>query len=127
MILNKKVGNAETYLNVHLSYRMQLKAFSKSQFDPFRRDEKKRIIFQYDPDDPSKCLETTVGQLNFFKWAIEAGVVFYINNNRDFLEKQMRHSCSRVAIESSSSPSPIDYSKLQQMKTRDCATVVTFD
>ena len=45
---------------VYLSYKSHLKAYSKKMFDPFCRW--KRIKFHE--------MDTTVGQLNFFEWAI---------------------------------------------------------
>ena len=48
------------------------------QFDPFcRRD---RIQFNYGKD---KYIITTVGQLNFFRWAIENKVLDYIKQQCD--------------------------------------------
>jgi len=69
--------------DVFLNYKSQLKAYSKKQFDPFCRKIRKvsgkqideSINFEY---DTNKVIETTVGQLNFFKWAIENGVLAYI-------------------------------------------------
>ena len=34
-------------------------------------------------------METTLGQLNFFKWAIENGVINYIENNYQAIEADM--------------------------------------
>ena len=72
---------------VYLNYKSQLKAYSKKQFDPFCRRE--RISFYYDNDNE---LITTVGQLNFFRWAIENGVIDYINLHLDDVEKDMNLS-----------------------------------
>jgi len=58
---------------VYLNYKSQLKAFSKKLFDPFCRRE--RILFQCGTH-PS--FETTVGQLNFFRWAFEKNILDYI-------------------------------------------------
>lgn len=69
---------------VHSSYKSQLKAFSKQQFDPFRRRE--RIIFKISED---QTIETTVGQLNFFRWAIESGVLDYVQEHKNDIEKDM--------------------------------------
>lgn len=72
-------------IHVHESYKAQLKAYSKRQFDPFcRRD---RIHFYYTPTDK---LETTVGQLNFFRWAIENNVVNYVSSHLKEIEAAMR-------------------------------------
>ena len=48
---------------VYLNYKLQLKAYSKKQFDPFCRRE--RIAFYYVKNGENKCIHTNVGQLNF--------------------------------------------------------------
>jgi hypothetical protein len=73
--------------NVYVDYRSQLKAFSKHNFDPFRRRD--RIRYFYNDSD---FVFTTVGQLNFFKWAIENGIVDYIHNHRAEIEQDMTTS-----------------------------------
>ena len=74
--------------NLYLNYRSQLKAYSKMQFDPFRRHN--RITIQCKFAENNK-LETTVAQLNFFKWALENKVIDYLENdsNRTKVEKHM--------------------------------------
>ena len=72
---------------VYLNYKSQLKAYSKKQFDPFCRRE--RISFYYDKENE---LVTTVGQLNFFRWAIENHVIEYINENLEEIENDMNQS-----------------------------------
>jgi hypothetical protein len=61
---------------VYLNYKSQLKAFSKKLFDPFCRRE--RILFQIGSAEP---FETTVGQLNFFRWAFEKDILKYIREH----------------------------------------------
>ena len=73
-------------INVYLSYKSQLKAYSKKKFDPFcRRD---RITFDIDDE----IVETTIGQLNFFKWAIENMIIEYVIENKKDIEKDMNNS-----------------------------------
>jgi len=69
------VLNSQEFI-VYLNYKSQLKAFSKKLFDPFCRRE--RILFQCGNLEP---FETTVGQLNFFRWAFEKDVLNYIRQN----------------------------------------------
>jgi hypothetical protein len=71
-------------LNVYLSYRSQLKAYSKQQFDPFRRRD--RIAFYYNKDE---SIETTIGQLNFFRWVIQNSIIDYITENIQVIEQDM--------------------------------------
>ena len=83
--------NMERFKVFH-SYKLELKAYSKVRFDPFSRRE--RIMIPYTNDT---CLQTTIGQLNFFKWAIENKVVDYIEENYADIEKDMnnRNSTSK--------------------------------
>ena len=76
---------------VYLDYKNQLKAYSKKLFDPFCRRE--RIMFQLS-DIPAFI--TTVGKLNFFRWAIEKGVIDYIKLNLPNIEKEMNESAREL-------------------------------
>jgi hypothetical protein len=73
---------------VHFHYKRELKAYSKRLFDPFCRRE--RISFQIRGQPPIE--ETTVGQLNFFRWALEKGVVAYIIEHAADIERDMNTS-----------------------------------
>ena len=64
--------NSQEFI-VYLNYKSQLKAFSKKLFDPFCRHE--RILFQCANQEPFK---TTVGQLNFFRWAFEKEILPFV-------------------------------------------------
>ena len=69
--------------NIYYSYKTQLKSYSKKQFDPFcRRD---RIEFKINDES----IISTVGQLNFFKWAINNSVLDYINIYYKEIENDM--------------------------------------
>ena len=72
------------YFNVFSDYRGQLKSLNKKNFDPFCR--RSRIKFFYGLND---YIITTVGQLNFFKWAIDNLVIDYIKQNMDAIEVDM--------------------------------------
>ena len=77
---------------VYNDYKLKLKSYSKKRFDPFCRWE--RITIPYDDE---KCMETTIGQLNFFKWAIENNIIEYIDTHYDAIESDMnsRNSTSK--------------------------------
>jgi len=78
-------------MNVFHSYKSQLKAYSKKKFDPFcRRD---RILFKI---DEGHSVETTIGQLNFFKWAINNKVIEYITENYINIENDMNISYNDI-------------------------------
>jgi hypothetical protein len=69
-----------------------LKAYSKRRFDPFCRWD--RITIPY---NNGTFIQTTIGQLNFFKWALENDVVAYIEAHYATIEDDMnaRNSTSR--------------------------------
>jgi hypothetical protein len=93
--------NNENYY-VFKGYKSQLKAYSKKHCDPFcRRD---RIVFDYsdinnikliynnhlnnDSNNKNKII-TTIGQLNFFKYAISHEIIEYVKNNLILIENDM--------------------------------------
>ena len=93
------------HIVVYLAYKSHLKAYSKKMFDPFCRWKRIKFIE----------IDTTVGQLNFFEWAIRDEIIDYIELHHDEIhadmdtrlheEKQMdsprkRHELSRSATNS---------------------------
>lgn len=85
-IYEMPVGESTVRFKVYNDYKLKLKAYSKRRFDPFCRWE--RISIPYDNES---FMETTIGQLNFFKWAIENRIVDYIENNYQDIENDMNH------------------------------------
>ncbi len=79
--VNIKIKDKE--IDLYLQYKLQLKSYKKILFDPFSRS--KRIKFYLD-NTLEKYLITTIGQLNFFKWIIDNGVIDYILLNYDELK-----------------------------------------
>lgn len=91
-VIEENDNNCERRFKVYQDYKLKLKAYSKRRFDPFCRWD--RISIPYKGD---KYIETTIGQLNFFKWALENKVVDYIDDNYETIEKDMngRNSTSK--------------------------------
>lgn len=79
--------------NTYHAYKSQLKSFSKKKFDPFCR--RNRIMFDCNGIE----IETTVGQLNFFKWAIDNLIIDYIKNNYNEIENDMNNCYNSVKIQ----------------------------
>jgi hypothetical protein len=73
--------NGQEFL-VYLSYKGQLKAYSKQYFDPNCRRE--RIMFQIPNHAP---FMTTIGKLNFFRWALESKILDYIEEHEEEIRK----------------------------------------
>jgi hypothetical protein len=96
-----------TYMSrfkVYNDYKLKLKAYSKRRFDPFCRWERIQIPYhlgetqktttttidhEEEPSLNNGFLETTIGQLNFFKWAIEHHILEYIQSNYLEIEQDM--------------------------------------
>ena len=66
------------YFLVYLSYKGQLKAYSKQYFDPNCRRE--RIMFKIPGHEQ---FMTTIGKLNFFRWALETNILDYIEAHEE--------------------------------------------
>jgi hypothetical protein len=79
-------GSTTQHYNIHTHYRLQLNAFSKQLFDPFRRRERTEVKVG------NQIIETTVGQLNFFKWLIQNKILDYIEENYNAIENDMMRS-----------------------------------
>ena len=106
---------------VHNDYKSQLKAYSKKQFDPFcRRD---RILFRYINGNQEMCIKTTVGQLNFFRWAIINNIIPYINDNLKEVESDMLISSKKSSHEKKKENHRIK----KKINKREINITVTFD
>ena len=102
-----KNNNVERF-KVYNNYKLNLKAYSKKRFDPFCRWD--RITIPY---KKNSHIQTTLGQLNFFKWALENKIIDYINNNYDIIDTDMNinNSSSKSKNYSINSTSSSDSSK----------------
>ena len=69
---------------IYNDYKLKLRSYSKKNFDPFCRWERISI-----PYKNNTHLQTTLGQLNFFKWAFENQVIDYIESNYADIERDM--------------------------------------
>lgn len=73
-------------VNLYQDYRAQLKSYSKFNFDSFRRHY--RITFFINKED-KKTIETTIGQLNFFRWVFNNNIIDYTMSNYEEIYKEM--------------------------------------
>jgi len=72
---------------ISLEYRAMLRSFSKVHFDPFRRHD--RVSFVIETAPQITVIETTLGQLRFWQWALEYHVYDYIINHLTEIEASM--------------------------------------
>jgi hypothetical protein len=90
--------------NMYTDYKNQLRGFSKRCFDPFCR--RQRIFLDFETLTPvflndddinlykqkDNGVVTTIGQLNFFKWALNNDVIKYCFNNKEAINREMELS-----------------------------------
>lgn len=104
---------------VYLSYKGQLKAYSKQYFDPNCRRE--RILFKI-PDH--EAFMTTIGKLNFFRWALETKILDYIEEHQEeirtgynvYLKETLQTQKSPSARET---PPGVEHRPSEDSKTQD--------
>jgi hypothetical protein len=99
-----KYTSSHKQINIFLSYKAQLRAYSKKQFDPFCR--RNRIDFYF---NETEYITTTVGQLNFFRWALQNNVIDYIVSHYTDIEDDMNDNTKKQRL----------YSKQQKIKLVD--------
>lgn len=89
-----KRGSTIKRFYIYQSYKNQLKTYSKKHFDPFcRRD---RIDLQLMGSDGKEAsIQTTIGQLNFFRWCIYNHVYEYAATHCESIEKEMNSSIQK--------------------------------
>mgnify|MGYP006076243293 CR=1 FL=1 len=97
--LNEDNNYVSDTINVFHSYKSQLKSYSKKNFDPFcRRD---RLPYVY--NESGDIINTTIGQLNFFRWAIKYKLIDYIKNSLNDIEEDMNNSLNLLKKNNKSS------------------------
>lgn len=73
----KRPGLPDVVFRVHAQYQSQLAPHGKALFDPYCRGPR----IQLNDEDGKPLLKTTIRQLNFFMWAIQNGVVKYVQEH----------------------------------------------
>lgn len=114
-------------IDVYQNYKLQLKSFSKKQFDPFCR--KNKIIFYYNDDD---YIETSCGQLCFFRWCFENNILNYVKDNLSIIEQDMKNSLKskktgKAQSESCQKRQPLSVSASRSVSKQSVKYTVKFD
>jgi len=116
-------GNVRRF-KVYVDYKLKLKAYSKKKFDPFCRWDRISIPFKDD-----SYIETTIGQLNFFKWTFENDVIKYIEQNYEAIEKDMNNRNStakrKEPIENAESANSISVNTKTRKKREELSVSAT--
>uniref|UniRef100_A0A6C0AYQ8 Uncharacterized protein n=1 Tax=viral metagenome TaxID=1070528 RepID=A0A6C0AYQ8_9ZZZZ len=108
------------------SYKSQLKAYSKKFCDPFCRRE--RVIFDYrkmeiidfNPNikmDHKEYIITTIGQLNFFRFAISDDIINYAIEHIEDIENDMNGTLKER--ESEKSRAKCNFMEVKSIKRKE--------
>lgn len=91
------VANADNLFIVFHEYKSQLKGYQKRNFDPFcRTNEANKVVLVYNIDNRNVEVNTTVGQLNFFRWTIQKKIIDYVIKNIDVIEADMHETLKKT-------------------------------
>ena len=88
---NYKIGSKYIF-SIYLSYKNQLKAYSKKYFDPFCRRNRINIDLNKINSEYNGIITTTIGQLNFFRWFIENKLLNYVVLNVNKIDEDMNET-----------------------------------
>ena len=117
--------NKTPRFKVYNEYKLKLKAYGKMKFDPFCRWT--RITIPFDDDH---YMETTIGQLNFFKWAIENDILKYIINNYEIIDNDMntRNTTSKrkkISLDNKTEQTGKTRKKREELSVSACKCIKT--
>jgi hypothetical protein len=82
----QKDSSRSKRFKVYVDYKLKLRSYSKKRFDPFCRWDRINI-----PYKDGTSIQTTIGQLNFFKWGFENDVIKYIEEHYAEIESDMNN------------------------------------
>lgn len=111
------VTKSGKHVIVYLSYKSHLKAYSKKMFDPFCRS--KRIKFM--------GFDTTVGQLNFFEWAITDEILEYLDTHSERVHTDMETRLKETETDSHKKRHELSKSATNSLRCHDVRVTVKFD
>ena len=124
-IISNNNNNNNKSIDVYQNYKLQLKSFSKKQFDPFCR--KNKIIFYYNDED---YIETSFGQLCFFRWCFENDILNYVKTNLNTIEQDMKNSLKSKKSnkdDSAQKRQPLSISASRSVSRQNVKYTVKFD
>lgn len=95
---------------VYSEYKNQLNGYSKDYFDPFCRKKKISYLYKDKNDENKIAFKSSIGQLNFFQWAIRNRIIIYVQNHIKEIESDMKtrtkeNKKNKIASESDSKKS----------------------
>lgn len=89
IITKKTQADGTKRFKVYNRYKNELGSYQKKKLDPFCRYD--RILIPYKNETH---IQTTIGQLNFFRWAFDNNIIEYIIEHYDDIVKDMNSRSS---------------------------------
>ncbi len=126
IVYNLTSNGKPRQFNVYTSYKSQLKSYSKKFFDPFCRRERIHLTHN------NETLVTTIGQLNFFKWAIDNRILSFIYDHYDKIDKDMnkcilKHNSLKKATHSTKKRKELSKSSYLGLNCNESPQLLYFD
>jgi hypothetical protein len=121
-------NNKNIRFKVYVDYKLKLKAYSKKRFDPFCRWDRINV-----PYKDNTYIQTTIGQLNFFKWALEYNILDYIHSHIELIENDMNSRNSTAKNKKSSKQKTrkkreeLSISAIKNIKRENVEIVIKFN
>lgn len=86
--------NGESFV-IYVGYKAALKTYRKRYFDPFKRNQqerKQKFCYVCKKNTKEYRVNTTLGQLHFFRWLFENNILNYVIKNFDTIKASMEHT-----------------------------------
>jgi hypothetical protein len=113
-------GEKTIRFKVYIDYKTNLDIYSKKRFAPFCRHE--RIYIPYDEEN---LMETTLGQLNFFRWVFKNYILEYMEANYDEIKCDMEKRNNSVKRRTSSDKSSTSVDSVgSQVSSVSCSSLL---
>lgn len=93
--------------NVYKKYKDNLKSYTKEKFDPFKRTKQNTMLsskIKLKNPKTNETVETSICQMNFFKWMITNNIHKYIEKNITLIKKDMNETINKKKSEEDKSP-----------------------
>lgn len=113
-------------IDIYQDYKLQLKSYGKSVFDPFNR--KNKLEFYY---TDIEYIETSCGQLCFFRWCFQNNILNYVKEHLVDIEQDMKTSLKNKKLsikkDQGNKRKPLSISAARSVSKHDCTIKVHFD
>lgn len=112
-------------IHVEQAYNAALSAYRKEYFDPFARGSKKGEEIGVMSSE-GEVVRTTIRQLNYFRWAIDKGIIEYVDKNVEAIYKDMAERSNRGKKKGNGKKQQLSVSASKTLGIHDIKMTVQF-